>query len=191
MKATLAGALNQVCATLAASWTQPIEIGGSGGMAKVSWHHFKNALLILLVFVAAAGWLYVIVNERRQNDPMAIVRKHFVFYPEYSQGVWREGQCTHIDTEGCREITYTIPVKRLRSRYFRLARFSRRRWGQNMVLQWRQSELRRDPDTRYTLSSATMLTSLIHRRWENRCPKPASSSNPGAPPSGRKTPRLR
>jgi hypothetical protein len=80
-------------------------------MAKVSWHHFKNALLILLVFVAAAGWLYVIVNERRQNDPMVIVRKHFVFYPEYSHGVWRETQCAHTDTAGCREITYTIPVK--------------------------------------------------------------------------------
>jgi hypothetical protein len=80
-------------------------------MEKASWDRFKHAFLVLLVFVAAAGWLYVIVNDRRQNDPIQIVRKRFVFYPEYSHGVWREGPCTRVDTEGCREITYTVPVK--------------------------------------------------------------------------------
>jgi len=80
-------------------------------MQELSWGRFKHAFLIVLVFVAAAGWLYVIVNEHRQNDPMGIVRKHFVFYPEYSHGVWREAKCINVDREACREVTYTIPVK--------------------------------------------------------------------------------
>ena len=80
-------------------------------MEKAFWRHFKNALLILVVLAAAAGWLYVIVNAHRQNDPVVIVRKHFVFYPEYSHGVWREAQCAQVDADGCREVTYTVPVK--------------------------------------------------------------------------------
>jgi hypothetical protein len=72
---------------------------------------FKTALMGLLVLGAAAGWLYVIVSEHRQNDPMGIVRKHFVFYPEYSHGVWRERKCVNVGKEACREVTYTVPVK--------------------------------------------------------------------------------
>jgi hypothetical protein len=79
-------------------------------MQGASWDRFRNAIFVLLVLVASAGWLYVIVNEHRQNDPVGIVRKHFVFYPEYSHGVWREGDCAD-DREACREVTYTIPVE--------------------------------------------------------------------------------
>jgi len=73
----------------------------------------EYGLLTLLALGAAAGWLYVIFNEHRQNDPMGIVRRHFLFYPEYSHGVWREGSCGQIDvgTGKCREITYTVPVR--------------------------------------------------------------------------------
>jgi hypothetical protein len=87
------------------------KFGGSGKMRESSWQRFKNALLILLVVVAAAGWMYVIYNAHRANDPTEIVRKHFVFYPEYSLGVWREGGCANVDGETCREVTYTVPVK--------------------------------------------------------------------------------
>ncbi len=80
-------------------------------MHESSWQRFKNALLICLVLVAAAAWLYVIYNEHRANDPMEIVKKHFVFYPEYARGVWREGSCADVDTGKCREVTYTVPVK--------------------------------------------------------------------------------
>ena len=47
---------------------------------------------IVLLCGAAVGWLYVIVNGRRQREPMVVVKKHFLFYPEYSHGVWREGR---------------------------------------------------------------------------------------------------
>jgi len=104
-------------------------------MEKGFWHYFKHTSLVLLVFLAAAGWLYVIVNEHRQNDPMAIVRRHFVFYPEYSHGVWREGQCASVDTKGCREVTYTIPVKGCGSVTFDWRVFPReegdKRWSYN------------------------------------------------------------
>ena len=59
------------------------------------------------------------VNEHRQKDPLVIVKKHFLFYPEYSHGFWRQGPCvpstfrpaSEADVQGCRDVTYTIPVK--------------------------------------------------------------------------------
>ena|SRR5271165_1662831 len=81
------------------------------GMQKSSWRRLEYGSLTLLVVAAAAGWLYVIYNQHRANDPVEIVKKHFVFYPEYSHGVWRQGQCAHVDKKGCREVNYTIQVK--------------------------------------------------------------------------------
>lgn len=75
------------------------------------WHRLKQCVLILAAFAAAAGWLYVIYSEKRANDPIEIVKKHFVFYPEYSHGVWKESQCANKDGERCREVRYTVPVK--------------------------------------------------------------------------------
>ncbi len=63
---------------------------------------------------AAAGWLYIAVNQHRQNDPMGIVKKHFLFYPEYSHGIWHEGPCAETQAGGagnCREVTYAVPVQ--------------------------------------------------------------------------------
>jgi len=80
-------------------------------MREFYWHHFKHAFLILLTLVAVAGWLYVIYKEERSNEPMEIVKKHFVFYPEYSHGVWREEECAHVDGNKCREVRYTISVR--------------------------------------------------------------------------------
>jgi hypothetical protein len=75
------------------------------------WSHLKNVSLLVLAVVAAAGWLYVLYNGKQANSPVQIVKKHFVFYPEYSHGVWREEQCAHADGEGCMGVTYTVPVK--------------------------------------------------------------------------------
>ena len=75
------------------------------------WHRFKNASLISCLVIAAAGWGYVIYNEHRSKEPVEIVKKHFVFYPEYAHGVWREGVCSNAGTIQCRDVTYTIPVK--------------------------------------------------------------------------------
>lgn len=87
------------------------KMEGSGRMQRSSWSHFKSAFLILLTLVAAAGWLYVIYNQRKSNEPVEIVQKHFVFYPEYSHGVWHEGPCARAGGEKCREVTYTISVQ--------------------------------------------------------------------------------
>ncbi len=86
-----------------------------------------------MVLAAVAGWAYVAVNVHRQKDPVVIVKKHFLFYPEYSHGVWTEASCTTAgagteskpgsgsaagagassgsEVKGCSDVTYTIPVK--------------------------------------------------------------------------------
>ena len=79
-------------------------------MQRSYWHHFKQTSVILLTLGAAAGWFYIIYKGRRANDPMEIVKKHFVFYPPYSHGTWRETECRNADTQKCREVTYTVPV---------------------------------------------------------------------------------
>jgi hypothetical protein len=53
-------------------------------MHKLSWQLLKNIFLSVLALAAGAGWLYVIYDEHRAKEPMEIVKKHFVFYPEYS-----------------------------------------------------------------------------------------------------------
>jgi hypothetical protein len=86
---------------------------------KAHWRRLEYAGVAVLLCVAAAGWIYVAVNEHRQKDPVVIVKKHFLFYPEYSHGVWREGPCTPstsgpasgASAPGCRDVTYTVPVK--------------------------------------------------------------------------------
>jgi len=80
-------------------------------MQKSSWQLLKNIFLGVLVFAAGAGWLYVIYNEHRSKQPLEVVRKHFIFYPEYSHGSWREGPCADRSKEKCREVTYTIALK--------------------------------------------------------------------------------
>jgi hypothetical protein len=79
-------------------------------MKATFWRRLKNALLIFCLVVAAAGWGYVIYSDRRSKDPVEIVKKHFVFYPQYSHGVWREGECPGAGASECRDVTYTIPV---------------------------------------------------------------------------------
>jgi hypothetical protein len=74
-------------------------------------HRLKHAWLISFLLVAAAGWSYLIYNEHRANDPMEIIKKHFVFYPDYSGGVWREEACIKAYKEKCREVTYIVSVK--------------------------------------------------------------------------------
>ena len=80
-------------------------------MQKSAWQLLKNIFLSVLAFAAGASWLYVIYNEHRSKQPMEIVRKHFIFYPEYARGSWREGQCSNAGKEKCREVTYTISLK--------------------------------------------------------------------------------
>jgi hypothetical protein len=87
---------------------------------KAHWRRIvEYAGAAVLLCAAAAGWIYVAVNEHRQKDPVVIVKKHFMFYQEYSHGIWREVACapstsgptSRADVQGCRDVTYTIPVK--------------------------------------------------------------------------------
>jgi hypothetical protein len=60
---------------------------------------------------ALGGWGYVIYNQHRSRDPLEIVRKHFVFYPPYSHGIWGKTRCAGASGEECWEVTYTAPVQ--------------------------------------------------------------------------------
>jgi len=75
------------------------------------WRHVQNALMVSLAAIAAAGWLYVIYNQRKANSPIEIVKKHFIFYPEYSHGAWRDAPCAAAGAAECREVTYSIALK--------------------------------------------------------------------------------
>ena len=85
---------------------------------KAHWRRLEHTGTAVLLCAAAAGWIYVAVNQHRQKDLVVIVKKHFMFYPEYSHGAWREGPCTQpaspasgTDAKDCRDVTYTTPVK--------------------------------------------------------------------------------
>jgi hypothetical protein len=72
--------------------------------------HFKTAMFVMACVLSGAGWWFLIYEGNRAKDPLEIVRKHFVFYPEYSHGVWRDGPCGGAQETECREITYATPV---------------------------------------------------------------------------------
>lgn len=76
-----------------------------------SLEHFKNTFLAIVVLAGGAGWLYVLYNDHRSKEPVEVVKKHFVFYPEFSHGVWREAGCPAGEKQKCREVSYTVPLK--------------------------------------------------------------------------------
>ena len=80
-------------------------------MAGFSWVHVKHGFLILLGSAAVAAWLVLMYLDHRANQPVEIVKKHFVFYPEYSHGVWNDQPCAESAAQECRLVTYTVPVK--------------------------------------------------------------------------------
>ena len=75
----------------------------------------EYGLTILVLLAAGAGWLYIAINQRQQNDPVGIVKKHFLFYPQYAHGAWHESPCAPSPTQAgdaanCRAVSYTVPV---------------------------------------------------------------------------------
>jgi hypothetical protein len=48
--------------------------------------------------------------QHKAKDPIAVVQKHYVFYPAYRGGAWSEGECDASDRAGCKRVTYTLPV---------------------------------------------------------------------------------
>jgi len=72
--------------------------------------HVKSTALVALMVAALAGWGVLFYLQKQESDPEVIVRKHFLFYSEYSHGVWHEAKCP-ADREYCYDVTYTVPVK--------------------------------------------------------------------------------
>ncbi len=46
-----------------------------------------------LVVACGVGWAALAWIQHRAKDPVAVVREHFVFYPEYRNGAWSKGAC--------------------------------------------------------------------------------------------------
>ncbi len=63
-----------------------------------------------LVAACALGWGAVAWIQHQAKDPVAVVRKHFVFYPEYRGGAWSEGACAEGERAGCKAVTYSVAV---------------------------------------------------------------------------------
>jgi zinc ribbon protein len=73
-------------------------------------HHVKMWFPVVLAILATAA-LYV--GLRRKSDPsgIEIVKRHFVFYDDYSHGAWQHTPCQAPDHSSCVEVTYTVPVQ--------------------------------------------------------------------------------
>lgn len=73
-------------------------------------HHVKMWFPVVLAILATAA-LYV--GLRRKSDPsgIEIVKRHFVFYDDYSHGAWQHAPCQAPDHSSCVEVTYTVPVQ--------------------------------------------------------------------------------
>jgi len=73
-------------------------------LCQVTRHHL---FVLVAVLVMTAGFSCGDGN----NDGLSIVKGHFVFYPEYSDGEWHEELCPSNDPSKCWYVRYTIPVK--------------------------------------------------------------------------------
>lgn len=80
------------------------------GLIKVLKRHLKTVGFAAVCLVSAVVWCLLIYQSNRAKDPLEIVRRHFLFYPEYSHGVWRDGPCAGTQQTECREVTYATPV---------------------------------------------------------------------------------
>ena len=72
---------------------------------------WEKWLVAGLVIACAAGWAALAWVQHKAKDPIEVVRKHYVFYPEYRGGVWSEDACETNDGTRCKRVMYTVPVK--------------------------------------------------------------------------------
>jgi predicted nucleic acid-binding Zn ribbon protein len=73
-------------------------------------HHVKLWFPLVLAVLASAA---VFVAIRMKSDPSGVetVKRHFVFYDEYSHGVWQRKPCQEAGHDRCVDISYTVPVE--------------------------------------------------------------------------------
>lgn len=72
---------------------------------------WEKWLVAGLVIAGGIGWAALVWVQHKAKDPIEVVRKHYVFYPEYRGGVWSEAACDSNDRTGCKRVTYIVPVK--------------------------------------------------------------------------------
>jgi hypothetical protein len=73
-------------------------------------HHMKLWFPLILAVLASAA---VFVAIRMKSDPSGIetVKRHFVFYDEYSRGVWKRKPCQDTEHQQCVDVNYTVSVQ--------------------------------------------------------------------------------
>ena len=72
----------------------------------------KCPLLVLPTVLAAVAALSCCTGiENQRNEPLDIVKRHFVFYPDYSHGEWHQELCPSHDPSRCVIVRYTIPLQ--------------------------------------------------------------------------------
>jgi hypothetical protein len=73
-------------------------------------HHVRLWFPLVLAALASAA---VFVAIRMHSDPsgIEIVKRHFVFYDDYSHGAWQRKPCQEAGHEQCVDVTYTVPVQ--------------------------------------------------------------------------------
>jgi hypothetical protein len=71
---------------------------------------WEKWLVAGLVVACGVGWGALAWIQHKAKDPIEVVRKHFVFYPEYRGGTWKQSACDAYERTGCARVTYTVPV---------------------------------------------------------------------------------
>jgi hypothetical protein len=65
----------------------------------------------VVLAVLASGALFVGIKMKSDPSGIEIVKRHFVFYDEYSHGTWQRTPCQAAGHEKCLDLTYTVPVQ--------------------------------------------------------------------------------
>jgi hypothetical protein len=73
-------------------------------------HHVKMWFPVVLAVLASVA-LYVGLRMKSDPSGIEIVKRHFVFYDDYSHGVWQRTPCQAAGHTSCVEVTYTVPVR--------------------------------------------------------------------------------
>jgi hypothetical protein len=73
-------------------------------------HHVKLWFPLVLAVLASAA-LFVAIRMKSDPSGIEIVKRHFVFYDEYSRGAWKRAPCQDPEHQNCVAISYTVPVQ--------------------------------------------------------------------------------
>jgi hypothetical protein len=86
--------------------------GGEEDSARVSERKvpaWEKWLVGVVVAACVVGWAGLAWMQHRAKEPVAVVREHFIFYPEYRAGAWTKSACAD-GRAGCSDVAYTVNV---------------------------------------------------------------------------------